>query len=187
MTDLAKITFAKPGRKPAGTIVLLAGPDAALGAEARALGLNDVVRRAAATVEFSGKPRTSLDLLAPMKGIDRVVVVGVGNPADLKTEEWALMGGAMMGALGKAKRVTVRLERPDDLPIDPAAAAEFALGVKLRAYTFDKYKAERGGKSENGSDNGGRREPTEIAIEVADVAAVKRKHGRRGKQSPRAC
>ena len=30
MTDLAKIAFAKPGRKPAGTIVMFAGPDVAL-------------------------------------------------------------------------------------------------------------------------------------------------------------
>src|SRR6185295_11218014 len=112
MTDLAQITFAKPGRKAAGTIVLLAGQDLALGPAARDLRLEDQIRRAAAAAEFTGKPRTTLDLLAPAEGIDRLVVVGIGKTAEVKPENWALYGGAAMGAISKAKRATVRFERP---------------------------------------------------------------------------
>src|SRR5262249_52478723 len=150
MTDLAKITFAKAGRKPAGTILVLAGPDAALGLEARALGLNDVIRRAATAADFTGKARTSFELLAPAKGIDRVLVLGVGEVAEVKAEDWVALGGAAMGALGKAKRATVRLERPDGEVIEAAAAADFALGMKLRAYTFDRYKTDA---AKNGNGN----------------------------------
>jgi leucyl aminopeptidase len=173
MTDLAKIAFAKAGRKLAGTIVVLAGPEAALGPAARELGLNDVIRRAAATSEFTGKPRTSMEILAPAKAIERVVVVGIGKPSEVKPEDWALIGGAAMGAIGKAKRATVLFERPDGAALDPAAAAEFALGAKLRAYAFDKYKASNGGgKGEEGGE-ATRRGPSEITIAVADPAAVK--------------
>ena len=45
MTDLAKIMFAKPSRKAAGTIVVLAGPDNQLGPAAHDLGLDDVISR----------------------------------------------------------------------------------------------------------------------------------------------
>ena len=136
--------------------------------------MDDIIRRAAATVEFTGKPRTTLDLLAPAKGIDRLVVLGMGNPAEVKPGDWALLGGAAMGAIGKAKKATVLLDRPDGVAIDPGAAAEFALGAKLRAYAFDKYKGNsKDAKGENGAESDGRREPAEITIAVADPAAAR--------------
>jgi leucyl aminopeptidase len=173
MTDLAQITFAKPGKKAGGTIVLLAGQDATLGPAARDLGLNDLVRRAAAAAEFTGKPRSTLELLAPAKGIDRILVLGIGKPADVKPEDWALFGGAAMGAIGKVKRATVRFERPDGETVEPWAAAEFALGAKLRAYAFDKYKAGKNGKDDDSAEGNGKRGPAEITIEVADAGDVK--------------
>ena len=54
MTDLVRIQFAKPGRKLAGTVVALAGPDLALGPQARGLGLEAPIARAAAAAGFSG-------------------------------------------------------------------------------------------------------------------------------------
>jgi leucyl aminopeptidase len=173
MTDLAKIMFAKPARKTAGTLVVMAGTDVQLGPAARALGLDDVIRRATAAAEFTGKARTTLEILAPAKGVDRIVVVGTGKPAEVKAEDWALLGGAAMGALGKAKRATVVFERPDGQPVDPWAAAEFALGAKLRAYAFDKYKGNGGAKGDGASENGGRREPVEVTIAVDDLPAVR--------------
>ena len=57
---------------------------------------------------------TSLDLIAPGgTGLDRLVVIGTGKLSDLKENDWLRLGGAAMGALGKAKAATVLLERPD--------------------------------------------------------------------------
>jgi leucyl aminopeptidase len=172
MTDLAKIMFSKPGRKAAGTLVVLAGPDGQLGPEARALGLDDLIERATAVAEFTGKPRATLEILAPVKGIDRLVILGTGNPAEIKSEDWALLGGAAMGAIAKAKRATVFFERPDGEAVEPRAAAEFALGAKLRGYAFDKYKANGAGDG-SGSGENGRKEPVEITIAVADLPEVR--------------
>ena len=134
MTDFAKIAFARAGRKPAGTVVILVGEDLALGKGAKALGVGNLVRQAAATAEFKGKPRSTLDLIAPRgTDLDRLLLVGTGKPGELGETDWLRLGGATMGALGKATKATVVLERPDDGDPGKTAAAGFALGVKLRA------------------------------------------------------
>jgi leucyl aminopeptidase len=173
MTDFAAISFAKPPRAPTGTVVVLVGDDLVLGPGARALGIDDLIRRAAATAEFKGKSKSTLDLLAPAgTGLDRLVLVGTGKPNEIADKDWISLGGAAMGALGKAKAATVIFERPDGRRLGRAAVADFALGMKLRAYTFDKYKSgDEGGNNSNG--NGRRKEPVTVTIAVADLPAAR--------------
>ena len=73
-----------------------------------------------------------------------------------------------MAALGSAKAATVLFERPDGRRAPRVAAADFALGMKLRAYRFDNYRPV---KSDNGPT---RKEPAEITIAVADAPAARR-------------
>ncbi len=169
MTDRASINFAKPSRKFAATVVALVGPDLALGPQARALGLDAPIARAAAATGFSGKAKAILDLLAPAGAdFDRLILVGTGAPAEITQNDWVELGGAAAGTLGKAKAATVLFERPDGRRLGKAAAADFALGMKLRAYVFDNYKT-------NGEDNGNGvgKEPVEMTIQVADLAGAK--------------
>ena len=167
MTDFANITFAKAGRKTAGTVVILVGEDLALGKGARALGVADLVRRAAATAEFKGKPRTTLDLIAPRgTDLDRLLLVGTGKPGELVETDWLRLGGATMGALGKAMKATVIFERPDDGSPGKTAAADFALGMKLRAYSFDNYRPDS-------EDAPKRKAAADVVIAVDNPAAAK--------------
>jgi leucyl aminopeptidase len=174
MTDFAKIAFAKAGRKPAGTVVILVGEGLALGPQAKALKLDALIRRAGATAEFTGKAKTTLDLLAPADSpLDRLILVGTGTGdeiADGKGADnggaegngWVNLGGLAMGALGKAKAATVLFERPDGKKPGRGPAADFALGMKLRAYAFDNYKIEKEGEP--------KKKPATITISVADLA-----------------
>ncbi len=168
MTDFVQIQFAKAPRKASGTVAILVGADLQLGAAARALGVEALVKRAAATAEFKGKARASFEILAPAGvDIDRLVVVGAGKAADLSDNDWTLLGGATMGALGKAKAMTVLFERPDGKKATGAAAASFALGMKLRAYAFDAYK-------KGSDDNGGKkRSPAKVTLALSDVDGAK--------------
>ena len=169
MTDLVNIQFAKPSHKFATTVVALAGADLVLGPQARGLGLEAPIARAAAAAGFSGKAKTILDLLAPAGvDFDRLILVGTGAPAEIAEKDWVDLGGATAGALGKAKAATVLFERPDGRRTPKAAAADFALGAKLRAYAFDNYKT-------NGDDNGdgARKEPVEVTVQVADAAGAR--------------
>ncbi len=160
MTVPTSFSFAKPGRKPAGTLVIFAGGDLALGPQARALGAGDLIARTAATASFKGKAMATLDLLAPAgMDLDRLVVVGTGAPAELTEYDWLRLGGAVMNAVKRSKSVTVLMERPDGRKLAPARIADFALGMRLRAYAYDKFKT-----GKKGSDDG---KPARIAITIA--------------------
>ncbi len=172
MTDLARIQFAKPSRKFATTVIALAGPDLALGPQARGLGLDATIARAAAAAGFTGKAKSILDLLAPAGvDFDRLILVGTGAPGEITEKGWVELGGAAVGALGKAKAATVLFERPDGRRVGRAAAADFALGARLRAYAFDNYKTD-GNASDNG-DNGTRKEPVELTIQVTELVGAR--------------
>ncbi|MCB1489389.1 MAG: leucyl aminopeptidase, partial [Bauldia sp.] len=149
MTVPTTFSFAKPGRKPTGTVVVLTGTDLALGPQAKSLGVTDLIGRAAATASFGGKAMAMLDLLAPAgTEFDRLIVAGTGDPADLSEYDWLRLGGAVMGALGRPKSVTILLERPDGRKLAPARIADFALGMRMRAYSYDKFKtAKKGGSA----------------------------------------
>jgi leucyl aminopeptidase len=168
MTTLANITFQKPGRKPAGTLIVLAGEDLQLGPQARGLAVGALIARAAAAASFKGKAMTTLDLYAPAEtDLDRLVVLGCGKMGDVKEQDWLRLGGAAMGAVGRGKSATVLLERPDGRKLGAEVAAEFALGVMLRSYAFDKYKKDK-------PDDANGKGPGEVTISLAEPAEARR-------------
>jgi leucyl aminopeptidase len=71
----------------------------------------------------------------------------------------------VMGKLRAGSAVTVLFDLPE---ADAAAAASFALGMKLRAYRFDRYKSKKDDKAEKGDDD-----PVRVTIAVADVDAAR--------------
>lgn len=167
MSVSIKITFAKPGKKQAGTAVVLVGDALALGPQTTALGVSDVINQTAATAGFKGKSMATLDLLAPAgTGLDRLVCLGTGKSENLAELDWLRLGGVAMGALDKSKSATIVIERPEGGKLAAKHAADFALGMKLRAYAYDKFKTA-------GKDEGS---PARIAVTilVADPTAARK-------------
>ncbi|WP_421723318.1 leucyl aminopeptidase [Bauldia sp.] len=155
MSVALELSFAKSGDKKAKTIVVFAAPDLSLGPQARALEVGDLIKRAAPTAGFAGKPMTVLDLLAPADtDLDRLVVVGTGKPADLTEYDWLRLGGVVAGAILKSGAVTVLAERPDGRKLSPKHLADLALGMKLRAYRYDRFKTAANGDGNNGEQGG---------------------------------
>jgi leucyl aminopeptidase len=141
MTETSRISFAQIGRAPKGTVVVLAEEGIKLGAAASALGIDAVVRRAATAVDYSGAATKVLDILAPAEaGFDRLIVVGAGKAAELTGHDWRRLGGSAMGALRRGSSATILLEGASGDSVDADSAAEFALGLALRSYSFDKYR-----------------------------------------------
>jgi len=172
MTDLARISFVKAGAKTAGTVAILADADLAVGKSAAALGIEKLVKRAAVTADFKGKAKAHLDLIAPADtDLDRLIVIGVGKAADIAAGDWINLGGATYATLAHAKKATVLLELPGKGAVSAEAAADFALGVRLRAYAFDNYRK---------ADEDERKSISDIAIAVADPAAAKAAWASRG-------
>jgi leucyl aminopeptidase len=145
---LPKISFAKLAAPEKGVAVVFVDDALALGRTAGAIGdgVEALVKRAADAAGFSGKSKSVLDLLAPAgTGLDRLVVIGLGKAgtvSGLGENDWAALGGVAMGALGQAKAAEMVLETAEG-EVAPAMIAAFAMGVKLRAYTFDRYKTRK--------------------------------------------
>ena len=164
MTERPAISFAKFSTPKKGNAILLAGVDASLSDQARALDPEGVVARAAAASEFKGKLASVMDVLAPAGiGFGKLSVVGAGEADKRDAKAWARIGGAVCGACAKEGETAVVAELPDG-EVSPSDIATMAMGMILRAYRFDKYKT----KSDKPAKGG------KITIHCADPAAAKK-------------
>ncbi len=106
--------------------------------------VGDHLRRAAAADRFTGKSGSSLDIIAPA-GLTspRLVVVGTGKQKEFKDHDLVGLGGAAMGKVpGSAAQATIIAEFATGA-LKPGQIANLALGARLRAYAFDRYKTKR--------------------------------------------
>jgi leucyl aminopeptidase len=146
MADRAEIRFAKLEAPTSGSVVILTDQSLKLGARSSALDAAAGGRfaRAAAAVRFKGKGLKPLQLLAPSGvELDRIMVFGLDDMEKFKRQDWLKLGGAIAGAVGGATDVTVMMERPDGKAVPPTDAAEVALGLSLRSYSFERYKTRK--------------------------------------------
>ncbi|MER2607223.1 MAG: leucyl aminopeptidase [Siculibacillus sp.] len=140
------IAFAEPSIPATGVLVVPVGEDLALPPAITAAGLAATLSRAIEKAAFKAKGFATLDVVAPAgTELDRLIVVGLGETAKLVEKDWLRLGGVIAGKLGevKAKAATVLLERADAVAVTPAQAADVALGLRLRAYAFDRYKTRK--------------------------------------------
>ncbi|POF28788.1 leucyl aminopeptidase [Roseibium marinum] len=171
MIKLAKTSFSKAEAPKKGVAVILAGEDLSLGTVAGQVvsALEGGLQRAAGIAGFKGQKKSSLDLVAPAGlGLDRLIVFGIGKPGELSREDWRAFGGAVFAELQKAKAdaATVLLDAPEGVEISAEAAAEFAMGAKLRSYAFDAYKTK---KKEEDKDR-----DLKLTLSVADLKGAKK-------------
>jgi leucyl aminopeptidase len=106
--------------------------------------LGDVPRRAAAADRFTGKNGSTLDIIAP-SGLSapRLVVVGTGKERDLKDRDLIKLGGVAMGRIPAAAAQATIVGEFASGALKAEQIADLAIGVRLRAYTFDRYKTKR--------------------------------------------
>ncbi len=148
MVALPTISFAKPAVPAAGVVVVFVDGDNAAGPHARAVmeATGGTLDRAITATAFKGKAQSALDVVAPAGvALDRVIIVGLGALAELSADSVMKLGGSVMGRIkdAKAKEVTILLDRADGVAFDPQLAAEFALGMRLRAYEWDKHRTKK--------------------------------------------
>jgi leucyl aminopeptidase len=170
MADAPQFGFVPLSASPKGVLVLFCEEGLKLGAASRrALGpTGDLLQRAAAADRFSGKTNTALEIVAPAGlSAPRLVVIGVGKGAKLKSQDLVRLGGVARGKVPtSAIEATVFAELAGGA-MRPEQVADLALGARLRAYTFDRYKTKR---------KEGEEQPaaTNIAMAVANTAAAQR-------------
>src|ERR1700749_2724859 len=155
MSGAVKITFGSLCAPKGSALVVFVGADMkpAPTVTAQFGDLEPLIRAAAKASNFRAGQRTALDILAPA-GLDpsRLVVGGVAPGKDNAPVDFSTLGGFTFGKAPGAKRVEVAFEAPSGT-WGGAASADFALGLRLRAYRFDKYKTRRKESEDNGAES----------------------------------
>ena len=164
MPGTLSLEFVPFGRPAKNVLVVFCEEGLKLGAPAQqALASSgNLVERAAEADRFKGKNGAVLDIVAPagLDGVSRLLVVGAGRVRDLKAEDFVKLGGVVMGKIpSSATEATVIADIADK---KPERAADLALGMRLRAYNFDRYKTKR---------KEGDEPPGEVRVAIAVAAA----------------
>jgi leucyl aminopeptidase len=146
MSRALTLEFAGLGAPAQGVLILFCEEGVKLAASARSAiePTGDLVGRAAAAEGFKGKNGSVLDIVAPT-GLDvsRLIIIGVGKGRGLKSQDFVKLGGTAMGRVpAAAARATLLVDLPGGAS-KPERIADLALGVRLRAYAFDRYKTKR--------------------------------------------
>ncbi|MGL5116803.1 MAG: leucyl aminopeptidase, partial [Beijerinckiaceae bacterium] len=148
------------------TVVLLVTETFAFPDVAARLGpVADVVRRVAAIEAFTGKALSVLTVTGSSElSCERLIVVGLGPDDKLAATDWAVVGGLIAGRLKRG--AASMFAAIGDQPLSPHEAADVALGMRLRNYTFDAYKTKKGDDAPAGD--------IEVSLCVADIAATRK-------------
>ena len=169
MSPRPVIAFARYGVPKKGSAVVLATEGGGLTDTARALDPGKALDRAFAAAEFTGKAGGSVDLIAPAgSGLDRLVAIGVGKPANMTEYDWWKLGGIIAGQFRKPAEIAVVLDLPETA-IGGAEAAAIAAGILLRSYSFDKYKTKK-----DDPDGKADQKAAKFTLHCADPAAAKK-------------
>ena len=175
MPTALKLEFAPLTTTPKGVLIVLCEESLKYSAAARKVlePCEDLLARAAAADGFKGKNGSALEIVAPT-GIDltRLVVLGVGKGRDLKEQDFVKLGGIAMGKIPSAASAATIIADLAGGGMEPADAADLALGVRLRAYAFDRYKTKRKENEEQAKE-------VKVTVAVAGVAAVEKAFGSR--------
>ncbi len=166
MTTLPAIRFAVAEFPERGTLVILAEAEMAVPAAVRHYdkGAGGLLTKGARIAGFTGAKRTTADLIQPTgDGLDRALLIGLGDASGLPPSGWVDAGGYLMGQL-MSRRIAsaaVLVDCASGAP-DPQSAAEIALGMTLRSYAYRRFKTRP--SADNGNGNGKPAEPGEFVI-----------------------
>jgi leucyl aminopeptidase len=146
MTEAGKLEFAPFSTPSSGVLILFCEEGLKFGpATRKALApTGDLFQRAAAADRFTGKSGKALDIIAPSGlPVARLVILGAGKGNKLKPHDLVKLGGSAMGKIpASAGKATIFAELSAGA-LKADQAADLALGMRLRAYAFDRYKTKR--------------------------------------------
>jgi leucyl aminopeptidase len=129
-----------------GVLIVFCGENLKFGPATRKvlLPVEQLVRRAVAADRFAGKSGSTLDIVAP-QGLDvsRLVVVGTGKESEFKPRDIVKFGGIAMGKLPSAAGQGTIFAEFGAGALKSKQVADLAMGMRLRAYSFDRYKTKR--------------------------------------------
>lgn len=156
------VAFSKLAAPKVGAVALLLAEDEQLSGIAAELheASGRTIARALEVAGFKGQKGKTALLLAPIAGLTRLLAVGIGKRAEVKTSVLEEAGGAVAAALSDETQVSILAEG-----IPGVETAHIAYGAVLRSYRFDRYRTKE--KLED------KPKLAAIAVQVADLAKAR--------------
>lgn len=169
MSTKFEISFAKSARLSGGLAILLKTADGDAPAGIEAADPANVFAKAAKIAKFSGKALSSLDLVAPEGSpVDRIIVIGMGKGEAVSAHDWLKAGGSVAAKIRDTDKAVIFIDVPGLQP-SARAAADLALGMLMRAYSFDTYKTKKSEDEEKSAPKS-----VKVTIVTSDPAAAKK-------------
>ncbi|MEG9861433.1 MAG: leucyl aminopeptidase [Parvularculales bacterium] len=133
-----------------GIVALIVAEGTRLGSFGRKVdaATGGAVSRALNASHFKGKSSETVDVLGASGGIGRVVVMGLSRPS-VGERELENLGGKLVGRVENSgeTKLNIAVEPVHGCQVSASRmAACIALGARLRAYRFNKYKSKKKGK-----------------------------------------
>jgi leucyl aminopeptidase len=142
-----EFSFAEPDEPRSGAVVVGVFEEGALTPAARRLDETTggaITRALSVTPRFKGKKDELLPIVGPANlPVSRIVLAGLGKPEQADARLFRQLGGNLVAHLHGAgeSEATFAIDIDDGVPIGQTeAAAQLALGARLRSYRFDKYR-----------------------------------------------
>lgn len=128
------------------------------------------IKRAMAESRFKGDAGQMLEILAPAgTRASRILLVGLGDPKNIRAISAQRAGGAIVGRLKTSGQdeVTVLVDALENCPLEASQfAAELGYGGLLKSYQFNKYRTKK--------DPAKRVSLKRLNVGVTDVKAAKK-------------
>ncbi|MCS6890736.1 MAG: leucyl aminopeptidase [Rhodovarius sp.] len=159
---MLEIAFVKPALPKAGALLLPLTEGAALsglGAEVDAA-TGGAITRALQAAAFKGRKGQSVTIWAPLPGLSKLVVLGLGKAEELDPDKAEQSGGAIWPAAASEESALLAAEG-----MSAEVAARLASGALLRSWRFDRYRTQE--KPED------KPKLAKLSVAVADPAAAK--------------
>ena len=145
-----EISFAEPDQPRSGAAVVGIWEEGALTPSARRLDettAGAISRALSVAPRFKGKKDELLPIIGPANvPVSRIVLAGLGKPDQADARLFRQLGGNLVAHLNRAgeSEATFAIDVDGGASIgQPEAAAQLALGARLRSYRFDKYRTKQ--------------------------------------------
>ncbi len=143
MSIIPSIAISKTTPTRKGAIVFLVADKGGLPPSAKDMDDDGRLTDSVSISAFEGAHGTKVEIIAPAKGVDRVIIIGIGKLEEADEDAWMKLGGKIYASRGKSAQITVHADLDGGGEISAEALAAIGAGAKLRAYSFDTYKTKK--------------------------------------------
>ena len=163
-----EISFAKSVSLSGGIAIVLKDKKGEVPAGAAIVDPAGILSKASGIVRFTGKALSVLDVVAPQGSpAERIFVIGTGKASEIEAHDWLKFGGSAAARIKNVENVSIFIDMPE-VAVSAKAAADFALGMLMRAYSFDTYKTKKN------EDEPSSKAPVKVTIVTENAAGAKK-------------